>query len=101
MEARDYYREAIVYVEDLVDARRKERNDLLMPLYSNLAQVYLRLEEPALAEDVCILEILSQRRPGASLKAAVWDSFVVLSTSPCHGGNPGFVLKVICEGESL
>ena len=38
MEARDYYREAIVYVEDLVDARRKERNELLMPLYANLAQ---------------------------------------------------------------
>ena len=38
MEARDYYREAIIYVEDLVDARRKERNDLLIPLYSNLAQ---------------------------------------------------------------
>lgn len=71
MEARDYYREAIIYVEDLVDARRKERNDLLMPLYSNLAQadrsvtsqplrpppgqVYLRLEEPSSAEEVCIL----------------------------------------------
>ena len=41
MEARDYYREAIVYVEDLVDARRKERNELLMPLYSNLAQASL------------------------------------------------------------
>jgi len=53
MEARDYYREAIVYVEDLVDARRKERNELLMPLYSNLAQVYLRLEEHTSAEDVC------------------------------------------------
>lgn len=38
MEARDYYREAIICVEDLVDARRKERNDLLIPLYSNLAQ---------------------------------------------------------------
>lgn len=53
MEARDYYREAIIYVEDLVDARRKERNDLLIPLYSNLAQVYLRLEEASLAEEVC------------------------------------------------
>eukprot|EP00933_Yihiella_yeosuensis_P001946 TRINITY_DN10319_c0_g1_i5.p1 TRINITY_DN10319_c0_g1~~TRINITY_DN10319_c0_g1_i5.p1 ORF type:complete len:552 (+),score=167.13 TRINITY_DN10319_c0_g1_i5:40-1695(+) len=51
-EARDYYREAIVYVEDLVDARRKERNDLLMPLYANLSQVQLRLEEPVLAEEV-------------------------------------------------
>lgn len=73
MEARDYYREAIVYVEDLVDARRKERNDLLMPLYSNLAQVYLRLEEPALAEDVCtkalvIAELPKNAVPGA-LKA--------------------------------
>lgn len=41
MEARDYYREAIIYVEDLVDARRKERNELLMPLYANLAQACL------------------------------------------------------------
>lgn len=48
MEARDYYREAIIYVEDLVDARRKERNELLMPLYANLAQVYLRLRSTAL-----------------------------------------------------
>eukprot|EP00927_Polykrikos_kofoidii_P059372 TRINITY_DN54533_c0_g1_i1.p1 TRINITY_DN54533_c0_g1~~TRINITY_DN54533_c0_g1_i1.p1 ORF type:complete len:546 (-),score=141.14 TRINITY_DN54533_c0_g1_i1:148-1785(-) len=52
-EAQDYYREAIVYVEDLVDARRKERNDLLMPLYTNLAHVHLRLDEAEQAEAVC------------------------------------------------
>lgn len=46
MEARDYYREAIVYVEDLVDARRKERNELLMPLYSNLAQANISTAIP-------------------------------------------------------
>ncbi|CAE8599629.1 unnamed protein product [Polarella glacialis] len=48
-EARDYYREAIILVEDLVEARRKERNDLLVPLYANLAQVYLRLGEDLIA----------------------------------------------------
>ncbi|CAJ1401226.1 unnamed protein product [Effrenium voratum] len=53
LEARDYYREAIIYVEDLVDARRKERNELLVPLYSNLAQVYLRNGDMEFAEEVC------------------------------------------------
>merc|ERR1712187_595480 len=52
-EAREYYREAIIYVEDLVDARRKERVELLMPLYSNLAQVHLKVEEHKDAETVC------------------------------------------------
>eukprot|EP00928_Gymnodinium_smaydae_P020269 TRINITY_DN17839_c0_g2_i1.p1 TRINITY_DN17839_c0_g2~~TRINITY_DN17839_c0_g2_i1.p1 ORF type:complete len:556 (-),score=143.27 TRINITY_DN17839_c0_g2_i1:154-1821(-) len=52
-EARDYYREAIIFVEDLVDARRKERNDLLMPLYANLAHVDIKLGETIEAEDVC------------------------------------------------
>eukprot|EP00931_Biecheleriopsis_adriatica_P112262 TRINITY_DN86863_c0_g1_i1.p1 TRINITY_DN86863_c0_g1~~TRINITY_DN86863_c0_g1_i1.p1 ORF type:complete len:557 (+),score=161.29 TRINITY_DN86863_c0_g1_i1:26-1696(+) len=72
-EARDYYREAIIYVEDLVDARRKERNELLVPLYANLAQVYLRLEGYGEAEDVCskalaIAEIPRNEVP-TSLKA--------------------------------
>lgn len=53
LEARDYYREAVIYVEDLVDARRKEKVELLMPLYANLAQVYLRVEEHSAAEEVC------------------------------------------------
>lgn len=52
-EAREYYREAIIYVEDLVDARRKERVELLVPLYSNLAQVHLKLGENRDAEEVC------------------------------------------------
>merc|ERR1719201_1656826 len=51
-EAREYYREAIIYVEDLVDARRAERNELLVPLYSNLAQVHIKLNENELVEDV-------------------------------------------------
>lgn len=51
-EAREYYREAIIYVEDLVDARRTERNELLVPLYSNLAQVHVKLGEHSLVEDV-------------------------------------------------
>jgi len=52
LEAREYYREAIIYVEDLVDARRTERNELLVPLYSNLAQVYVKLGENDLVEDI-------------------------------------------------
>mmetsp|Transcript_12541 Transcript_12541/g.20672 ORF Transcript_12541/g.20672 Transcript_12541/m.20672 type:complete len:549 (-) Transcript_12541:340-1986(-) len=51
-EARDYYREAVIYVEDLVDARRTERNELLAPLYCNLALVHFKLNEYALVEDV-------------------------------------------------
>merc|ERR1712060_937433 len=51
-EARDYYREAIIFIEDLVDARKKERNELLVPLYSNLAQVCLKLGEHQEAVDV-------------------------------------------------
>lgn len=53
MEAKDYYREAIIFVEDLVDARRKERTELLVPLYSNLAQVHSKLDENSLAEEFC------------------------------------------------
>jgi len=52
LEAREYYREAIIYVEDLVDARRTERNELLVPLYSNLAQVHVKLNENELVEDI-------------------------------------------------
>mmetsp|Transcript_18220 Transcript_18220/g.42416 ORF Transcript_18220/g.42416 Transcript_18220/m.42416 type:complete len:551 (-) Transcript_18220:23-1675(-) len=61
-EARDYYREAVIYVEDLVDARRKERDELLVPLYSNLAQVDLKLDELSHAELVAgkALEILER-----------------------------------------
>lgn len=51
-EAREYYREAIIFVEDLVDARRTERNELLVPLYCNLAQVYIKLEENEPVEDI-------------------------------------------------
>jgi len=50
-EARDYYREAIIFVEDLVDARKKERNDLLVPLFCNLAHIHLQLGENKLAEE--------------------------------------------------
>jgi len=51
-EAREYYREAIIYIEDLVDARRVERNELLVPLYSNLAQVHIKLGENDLVEEI-------------------------------------------------
>mmetsp|Transcript_65878 Transcript_65878/g.157485 ORF Transcript_65878/g.157485 Transcript_65878/m.157485 type:complete len:551 (+) Transcript_65878:80-1732(+) len=65
-EARDYYREAIIYVEDMVEARRKERDELLVPLYSNLAQVDLKVEEYDHAESVAgkALEILERPRSG-------------------------------------
>jgi len=51
MEALDYYSEAVVFMEDMVEARRKERNELLVPLYSNLAQVHLRLDDGRAAEE--------------------------------------------------
>eukprot|EP00929_Paragymnodinium_shiwhaense_P082242 TRINITY_DN43290_c0_g1_i1.p1 TRINITY_DN43290_c0_g1~~TRINITY_DN43290_c0_g1_i1.p1 ORF type:complete len:552 (+),score=215.44 TRINITY_DN43290_c0_g1_i1:125-1780(+) len=72
-EAREYYREAIIYIEDLVDARRKEKNELIVPLYTNLAQVHLKVEENALAEDVCSKAIciadLERNQIPKSLKA--------------------------------
>ncbi|CAE8681523.1 unnamed protein product [Polarella glacialis] len=72
-EARDYYREAIILVEDLVEARRKERNDLLVPLYANLAQVYLRLGQPAPAEEVAskalVIAELPRNNVSTSLRA--------------------------------
>merc|ERR1712118_611444 len=34
--------EAVEYVHDMVDSRRVEKNQLCLPLYSNLAQVYLK-----------------------------------------------------------
>lgn len=65
-EAKDYYREAIFYVEDLVDARRQERVDLLMPLYCNLAQAYLKLQDAGAADEVAnkavmISEVVSNK----------------------------------------
>lgn len=50
MEALGYYCEAVVFMEDMVEARRQERNELLVPLYSNLAQVHLRLGDGRAAE---------------------------------------------------
>lgn len=72
-EAKDYYREAIVLVEDLVDARRQERNDLLVPLYSNLAEVSIRLGEFEGAEDVAskalVIADIPRNAISSSLKA--------------------------------
>mmetsp|Transcript_176915 Transcript_176915/g.561699 ORF Transcript_176915/g.561699 Transcript_176915/m.561699 type:complete len:541 (-) Transcript_176915:289-1911(-) len=70
-EARDYYREAIIYVEDLVDARRKERNDLLVPLYCNLAQVYLKLDTPEKAEDVSSKALVIAEMPRNAVGAGM------------------------------
>eukprot|EP00930_Biecheleria_cincta_P097769 TRINITY_DN89452_c0_g1_i1.p1 TRINITY_DN89452_c0_g1~~TRINITY_DN89452_c0_g1_i1.p1 ORF type:complete len:550 (+),score=158.39 TRINITY_DN89452_c0_g1_i1:141-1790(+) len=73
LEAKDYYREAIVFVEDLVDARRQERNDLLVPLYSNLAEVEIRLGEFGGAEDVAskalVIADVPRNAISSSLKA--------------------------------
>lgn len=52
LEAQDYYKEAIIFIEDLVDARRTERNELLVPLYSNLAQVYIKTGDNDKVEDI-------------------------------------------------
>lgn len=62
-EAKDYYREAIIYVEDLVDARKKERNELLVPLYSNLAMCYLKLGENDKVEEITSKAVLITENP--------------------------------------
>lgn len=69
-EAREYYREAIIFVEDLVDARRRERNDLLVPLYSNLAQVHLKLDENEMAEDVTTKALVIAEVPRNNIHAS-------------------------------
>lgn len=70
-EARDYYREAIIFVEDLVDARRQERNELLVPLYCNLAQVNLRLGDPAGAAEVAARALAIAEVPRNAVSAGL------------------------------
>jgi len=40
LEAIEYYREAVEYIHDMVNARRVERSALLVPLHLNLARCY-------------------------------------------------------------
>lgn len=75
-EAREYYREAIIYVEDLVDARRAEMVELLGPLYANLAHVHLKLDEHQLAEDVAGKGVVLGEVPRNAVKVPLRAKFL-------------------------
>lgn len=74
VEAIDYYREAYAYVYDLVDACRKDRVRLSVPLSLNLARCYEKLG------DKCVVDAVIEQNKYEDVLKGGRDGSTVLNT---------------------